>query len=115
MKESTKHILNAPWNGVHANYVYYAVNEVKDAFGNTICQVRQFEEGERLALLPELFDSLDDAQRVLKEVLIEWSNGGDYDTYIAKKRKETGKAPPDYFVDWLKLLKQVAEGNNNDN
>lgn len=61
MKESTKKLLNAPWNAVHACYVTYAVNEVKDAFGNTICQVRQFKEGERLAILPELYDALAEA------------------------------------------------------
>ena len=111
MKESTMNLFLAPWE-IEQNMDVFELYNCKD-FCSFACTDEK--NAKRFVRLPELFDSLDDAQRVLKEVLIEWSNGGDYDTYIAKKRNEEGKAPPDYFVDWLKLLKQVAEGNNNDN
>jgi len=109
MKQSTMNLFLAPWE-IEQNMDVFELYNCKE-FCSFACTDEK--NAERFVRLPELYDSLDDAQRVLKEVLIEWSNGGDYDTYIAKKRKETGKAPPDYFVEWLKLLKQVAEGNNN--
>ena len=108
MKTETERLFNAPWkvNGTFPKFV-------EDKDGYFLAETDSERLTATLARLPELYDSLDDAQKVLKEVLIEWSNGGDYDTYIAKKRKETGKAPPDYFVEWLELLKHVIEGNNN--
>lgn len=109
MKQSTMNLFLAPWE-IEQNMDVFELYNCKD-WGSFACTDKK--NAKRFVRLPELYDSLDDAQRVLKEVLIEWSNGGDYDTYIAKKRKETGKAPPDYFVEWLELLKQVAEGNDN--